>query len=567
MRSLITKSVVTALCFIGVSACNNTNVNEEQTTKVQSQKVKAKRPNVLFIAIDDLRPELGSYGSEIAVSPNIDKLAAAGLQFNKAYTQQAICGPSRASLLTGGRPDSIGVTHNYAHFRDINPDIITLPQHFRNNGYETAFAGKIFHGYNKKMSDRVLSWSKVKPAKMPARPIKLFDGFALKENQDISRKAKADLYKEYGEASKAGLGSLAKGPAFESADVPDNAYDDGYNTDVAIEMMKEMAANPDKPFFLALGMKKPHLNWTAPKKYWDMYDPKDIKLATQTTGPEGGSSLGLHPSFELRVRNGIPKMGPLGDDLSVTLKHAYLACISYVDAQIGRMIDELDKAGLRDNTIIVLWSDHGWHLGEMGTWGKATNYEIATRVPLMIWTPNMPDKNRGAQTEALVELVDIYPTLNELAGLEAPKHLDGQSFVPLLENPNREWKQAAFSQFPTPSLREWASVALKPAMRDTYFGDLIKVVEGRIKADPKIEWDRELLEEYVMGYSMRTQRYRLIAWKDVRDLNKAPIDVELYDHKVDPTETKNIAADNPELVAKLLEQLKAGGNGNLAKVN
>ncbi|MDO7085171.1 sulfatase [Pseudocolwellia sp. AS88] len=555
MPSLITKSVVTVLCFIGLSACNNNGVNNEALNK----NVEKKKPNILFIAIDDLRPELGSYGSDIAISPNLDRIAAAGLQFNKAYTQQPICGPSRASLMTGGRPDSIGVTRNKTYFRDLNPNIITLPQHFRENGYETAFAGKIYHDSDKRMVDAAHSWSKMKPAKMPKRTIELFDGFALKENQDVTRQARADLYKNYGESSISGVRSLAKGPAFESADVPDNAYDDGYNTDVAIEMMKEMAANPDKPFFLALGMKKPHLNWVAPKKYWDMYDPEDIKLSTQTEAPEGSSTLGLHPSFELRVRHGIPKMGPLGDDLSVKLKHAYLACISYVDAQIGRIVGELEKAGLRENTIIIVWSDHGWHLGEMGTWGKATNYEIATRVPLMIWTPDMPDINRGVQTEALVELVDIYPTLAELAGLTLPKHLDGQSFAPLLDNPEREWKQAAFSQFPTPALREWASVALKPAMRNTYFGDLIKVMEGRIKEDPKVEWNRELLEEYVMGYAMRTQRYRLIAWKDVRDLDKAPIDVELYDHNVDPTETKNIAAEHPKLVEQLLVQLKAGG--------
>lgn len=563
MQSLITKSVVTALCLIVISGCNNTGVDNEQLKKNN----ETKKPNILFIAIDDLRPELGSYGSDIAISPNLDRIAAAGLQFNKAYTQQPICGPSRASLMTGGRPDSIGVTRNKTYFRDLNPNIITLPQHFRENGYETAFAGKIYHDSDKRMVDADHSWSKMKPAEMPKRTIELFDGFALKENQDVTRQARADLYKKYGESSISGVRSLAKGPAFESADVPDNAYDDGYNTDVAIEMMKEMAANPNKPFFLALGMKKPHLNWVAPKKYWDMYDPKDIKLSTQTEAPESSSTLGLHPSFELRVRHGIPKMGPLGDDLSVKLKHAYLACISYVDAQVGRIIDELEKQGLRENTIIIVWSDHGWHLGEMGIWGKATNYEITTRVPLMIWTPDMPDKNRGAQTEALVELVDIYPTLAELAGLTLPKHLDGQSFAPLLDNPKREWKQAAFSQFPTPALREWASVALEPAMRNTYFGDLIDVVENRIKADPKVEWDRELLEEYVMGYAMRTQRYRLIAWKDVRDLDKAPIDVELYDHKVDPTETKNIAAEHPQLVEKLLIQLKAGGQGNLAKIN
>ncbi len=327
-------------------------------------------------------------------------------------------------------------------------------------------------------------------------------------------------------------------------------------------LMKDMLKKRDKPFFLALGFKKPHLNWVAPKRYWDLYDPAKIPLATQENGPEYGAQMGLHASFELRVRYGIPKTGPINPELAKTLRHAYLACVSYVDAQIGRMIAALEEAGIRDNTIIVVWSDHGWHLGEMGIWGKATNYEIATRVPLIIWTPDMPDKNRGKATDALVELVDIYPTLCDLAGIVPPNHLEGNSFTPLLDDPKRSWKSAAFSQFPNPALREWAANPLSPGMRETYFGPLIKEVEARIIAQQRQRWDRDLFENHLMGYTMRTDRYRLVVWKDRRHLQDKPIFVELYDHKKDPAETLNIAEKKPVLVSRLLAKFDAGWKGS-----
>ena len=224
--------------------------------------------------------------------------------------------------------------------------------------------------------------------------------------------------------------------------------------------------------------------------------------------------MGLHASFELRTRHGIPKRGPIEPELARTLKHAYLACVSYVDAQIGRMIGALEEAGVRENTIIIVWGDHGWHLGDMGIWGKATNYEIATRVPLIIWTPDMPKHTRGRATDALVELVDMYPTLCDLAGIPLPPHLEGHSFKPLLDDPDRPWKTAAFSQFPNPALREWAANPLSQGMRETWFGPLITEVEARIMAQQKDKWDRDLFENRLMGYAMRTDRYRLVVWKD-----------------------------------------------------
>jgi iduronate 2-sulfatase len=335
---------------------------------------------------------------------------------------------------------------------------------------------------------------------------------------------------------------------------------------VAIATLKELVQDPEKPFFLGYGFHHPHLNWVTPKKYWDLYDPEQIPMATHTEAPEEGAAMGLHASFELRVRHGIPKSGPIEGELARTLKHAYLASVSYVDAQIGKMIEALEELGVRENTIIIVWSDHGWHLGDMGVWGKATNYEIATRVPMMIWTPDMPDENRGAKSDALVELIDMYPTLCELAGLEIPEHLEGQSFVPLLDDPEKEWKSAAFSQFPNPALREWAANPLSPGMRETYFGPLIEEVEERIIAQQGEIWDRELFEEHLMGYTMRTDQFRLMIWKDTRFPEKEPLSVELYNLSEDPMETVNIADSHPQLVDQLMAQFNAGWQGSVASV-
>lgn len=529
-----------------------------QSTPTPSEP-EAQQPNILFIAVDDLRPEIGAYGSNIAVTPNIDKLAGEGLLFTRAYCQQAICSPSRASLMTGARPETTRISENYTYFRDVLPDVITLPQHFRNNGYETVYSGKIYHG---KFTDEELSWSRQLTGIDLPKP-NYPGGYVLEENQQIFKNNQAAIREKYGEGATSHY-ALGRGPAFEKADVPDHAYPDGYNTEAAIATMQEMVADGNKPFFLGLGFKLPHLDWNAPKKYWDLYDPAAIPMAEHTESPEQGAAMGLHASFELRVRDGIPKSGPIDGELARTLKHAYLASVSYVDAQIGKMLAALEAAGVRENTIIILWSDHGWHLGDMGIWGKATNYEIATRVPLMIWTPDMPDATRGRQSDALVELVDMYPTLSELAGLELPEHLEGQSFVPLLHDPDREWKQAAFSQYPNPALREWAANPLTPSMRETYFGPLIEAVESKIITQQGEKWDRPLFENDLMGYTMRTDRYRLVLWKDRTQPDREPLFVEVYDHQADPSETRNIADEQPEVAQQLLDQFKKGWEGNRA---
>lgn len=514
------------------------------------------RRNVLFLAIDDLRPELGCYGSPIARSPNIDALAEQGMVFDRAYCQEAICSPSRASLMTGARPDTIGIIENYTFFRDANPDIVTLSQHFIANGYEAVQVGKIYH--NKPFSDDEYSWSR-QPAGIDLP--KPFHPYALPENRETLRRNKVELEAKYGVERVKGKG-IIQGPAYEAADVPDQAYRDGYNTDVAIATLQELVAE-DKPFFLGLGFYKPHLDFIAPQKYWDYYNEADIPLATFIDPPKNGVEMGLHASFEMRVRHGIPKTGGFDEELSRKLMHAYLACVSYIDAQIGRVLAALEVAGVRDNTIIMLWGDHGWHLGEMGIWGKATNYEISARVPLVVWTPDMAESSRGFHTKALVELVDLYPTLCDLAGLEEPEHLEGTSFAPMLNNPDQPWKRAAFSQFPNPAQREWAANPLSPSMHETFFGPLMAEVEARIQKQQGDRWDRDLFENHLMGYAMRTDRYRLVVWQDMRSPEADPIDVELYDHLQDPKETLNIAADEPALVEKLLAQFRAGWQGNL----
>ncbi len=507
---------------------------------------RSSRPNILFIAVDDLRPELGCYGNTHIYSPNIDRLATQGRCFHRAYCQQAICSPSRASLLTGSRPDSIGVIENTAYFRNLNPDIVTLPEHFIRNGYNATYSGKIFHG---RMTDEKHSWNYQPNRKGLIRPITP-GGNAMPENQKIFARNKERMVALYGEASSRGL---VHGPAYEAGLVGDDGYLDGYNTSVAIQTLDDLVQQ-DKPWFLALGFNRPHLPFHAPKKYFDLYTPDQIKPTHFSQPPQGGASMGLHASFELRTRHGIPKAGPLDTSIAKELLHAYYACVSYVDAQIGRIIAALEKTNERDNTIIVVWGDHGWHLGESGIWGKATNYEIATRVPLIIWTPTMPQ--RGTPSRSLIELLDIYPTLCELAHLPRPNHLTGQSLVPVLHNPDAIIKDFAMSQFPTPALREWAANPLSPQMRETFFGPLIQKVEDRIINQQGSRWDRELFEQHLMGYSLRGNRYRYIEWRDNRDRNAEPIFQELYDHLNDPHETINVAQSKQKEVVRLSHELK-----------
>jgi iduronate 2-sulfatase len=468
-----------------------------------------QRPNILFIAVDDLRPEVGCYGSKIVRTPNMDRLAARGMIFDRAYCQQAVCSPSRSSLMTGTRPDTTKVWDLQTHFRKAIPDTVTLGQHFKSNGYFVQGMGKIYHpGY-----DDAPTWSVAWQG--PGRKAKLY---GLEESRQILQRRKKEA-KDAGK-TKEQIGKV-RGPAFEGADVPDEMFADGVVAEMAVAALKE-AKERGGPFFLAVGFARPHLPFVAPKKYWDMYDPAQIELAPNAFRPKDAPAYAVQAGGEMRQYHEIPS-GHVPDDLARKLKHAYYASISYMDAQLGKVLDQLEAQGLANNTIVILWGDHGWKLGEHDAWCKHTNVEDDTRAPLILAAPGM--KNAGKHTAALVEFVDIYPTLSELAGLKLPGHLEGLSMKPLLDEPGRAWKTAAFSQYP-----------------------------------------RTVAKQPVMGYSMRTERYRFTKWVLKTDPSKTEA-VELYDHSNDPQENQNIAGreENKELVAQLDKQFSSGWKGNLPK--
>jgi len=448
---------------------------------------QTNRKNVLFIAVDDLRPELGCYGAKTILTPNIDRIAKRGMTFQRAYCQQAVCSPSRTSVMTGARPDTTKVWDLVTHFRDAMPETVTVAQHFKQNGYFVQGMGKIFHaGY-----DDPRSWST--PWQTANAPTYATLKTAVVLDDNARKKPKG-------------------GPAFEMGNVPDDFYKDGKVAALAVETLGTLAKKRD-PFFLAVGFAKPHLPFVSPKKYWDMYDPAEIKLAPNPYRPKDAADYALTTSGELRNYQGISGEGPMPDALARQLKHGYYAAASYTDAQIGKVLDELDRQGLAKNTVIVLWGDHGWKLGEHGEWCKHSNVENDTNAPLLFSAPGM--KAAGQSSKALVEFVDIYPTLAEVAGLPLPRHLEGSSFKPLLDDPKRPWKSAAFSQYP----------------------------RGK----------------KLMGYSMRTDRYRFTVWLDREDHDKVEA-VELYDHQTDPQENSNIAKApaNSGLVNRLMAQWKQG---------
>ena len=374
------------------------------------------RPNVLFIAIDDLRTALGCYGDPLAKSPNLDRFAATARRFDHAYTQQAICGPSRTSLLTGRLPDNTRVWHNRNLFRDTCPDLVTLPQLFKNNGYQALALGKIFSGDERELDP--VSWSAPEVLKQPG-----WSNYVLRE----------DTVK-------------GKGAAYEAADVPDDGYSDGKLATLAVGTLEKLQQKKE-PFFLAVGFFKPHLPFNAPKKYWDLHDPEVFALPEQTR-VIGAPEIAYHTHRELGGYRDVPEDERVSAVEARKLRHGYYACVSYVDAQVGRLLDALQRLGLAQNTIVVLWGDHGWSLGEKDRWCKATNFECDTRVPLMVRVPGMAKP--GLPTKALVESVDIYPTLAALAGLTPPADLDGSSFVPVLQDPGARGHDHVLSQFSRP---------------------------------------------------------------------------------------------------------------------
>jgi len=454
----------------------------------------AERPNVLFFAIDDLRPELACYGHPMIQSPHIDRLAADGLRFNRAYCQQAVCAPSRISLLTGLRPDSTGIFDLQHPLRQTKPDVLSMPQYFRQSGYHTGSFGKVYHHTS---DDNGIGWTTD-----AWRPDGDWQGRGY-----VTPEAIAQIKPTVQANDKPGIG-----PAYEAGDVPDDAYPDGTTAVRAIEELRRLKAG-DQPFFLAVGFSKPHLPFNAPQRYWDLYDPEKIAIPSQTDWPESSPSFAGSSWGELRQYTDTPGSGPMSDEDSVKLIHGYYACVSYMDAQVGRVVGELERLGLRDNTVIILWGDHGWKLGDYGAWCKHTNFEIDTHVPMILSAPGKP--SAGKQTDALVEFVDIFPTLADICGLDIPASCEGASMKPLLEDPDRPWKAAAFSQYPRSKM---------------------------------------------MGYSMRSGPWRYTEWIDRKSGEVQAR--ELYDHTAGPVVARNLA-DDPEQAetVKRLSALLDGGKG------
>ena len=421
--------------------------------------------NVLFIIVDDLRPMLGCYGHPEMHTPNIDRLVQRGTLFNRAYCQFPVCNPSRTSILTGLRPETNGVQDNYAYFRDTVPNVITFPQHFKNHGYHTRSIGKIADNRTARYDE--LSWS---------APIWI-----------------------------AGLTLYSKFRSWRALDVADDELRDGQIAKRAVEVLEEIK---DLQFLLAVGFHKPHLPFNAPTKYYELYN---------TPVTDQVPHVVPHSKHEIRGYYDIPSgEEPLSEEKTLELIRGYMAATSYMDAQVGRVLDQLDMLGLTEKTIVVLCGDHGFHLGEHETWGKRTLFEVALRSPLIVSIPGQ--EHIGIKTDALVELVDIYPTLCDACRLPIPEQLEGLSMVPVIREPTSPWKSAAFS----------------------------KVGKENGKR------------------SIRTERYRYI-----EQAKNASLGRELYDHNTDPDEKVNIAnlPENSTLVSHLSEQLRAGWQAALPDVS
>lgn len=511
-------------------ACGN---SEEK--KVETNEEVTKPYNVLFVSIDDLGPNLGAFGNEHIVSPNLDEFASNGMVFRQTFCQAAVCAPSRASLMSGLRPDSTRVWHLGDKFRQLHPEMLTMPMHFHNNGYHTVCIGKIFHNY---MPDSI-SWDEpdLRP-KQFARPEWLKrDGETFYVNKETQRKQKIKRDSLVQLRPKYYADGWNNGPAWEWEDVHDSMYYDGAQTELARRTLTRLSKQ-DKPFFLALGYFRPHLPFAVPKKYWDMYDRNAIPLASNPFLPERSPVMSMNSMYELRGYDGFknlkhPKDNVMNEDTARILKHGYYASVSYVDAQFAKIIKHLKDLGLYDNTIIIVWGDHGWKLGEHNGWCKQTNYNIDIHVPMMICSPNQP--NPGKQTHRITELIDMFPSLCEIAGIEAPSYLQGTSFVPLFENPEREWKKAAFSQF---------------------------------HRRPKVTPDGGRY----MGYSIRTSKFHYVRWHTWDHEKGIAGDIvahELYDLVNDPDENKNVYDDKAysTQVQELTTQLDAGWRSALPTGN
>ena len=450
------------------------------------------KPNVLFIMADDLRCEVGCYGSP-AVTPNLDKLAKRGVIFERAFCQQAVCNPSRSSMLTGRRPDTLRIWNNSTHFRELNPDVTTIPLWFKEHGYVTRCTGKIFHNWHTKEHGDPRSWSAPE-----------FLHYA--NHGDDLPQISGDLPPNLTTLTPLKYGNTVM---CECRDVPDSAYYDGRVADEAIRVLSEIK---DKTFFLALGMWKPHAPFNAPKKYWDLYDRAKLPPLNPAR-PTNAPDIAFHPSTE--ILGPVEKQKPLTPEQAAEMRHGYFANISYVDAQIGKVIDALDQLGLADNTVIVFISDHGYHIGEHTLWGKTSNFEYDAHMPVIISDCGIK-ATRGMKTKSLAESLDMFPTLVELCGLPKPDGIEGTSLVPVLRDVNATVHDAAYTQHPRPNYYDRTPSKMPTAM----------------------------------GCSVRTDKVRYTEW---REWGTGKVMArELYDSTIDPNELRN-AIDDTGLAAARAE--------------
>jgi arylsulfatase A-like enzyme len=501
-----------------VLSCQNTfaQIVEEPT-----------KPNVLFIIVDDLKPILGCYGDPFVKTPNIDRFAKEGVVFTNTYCQQAVCGPSRASFLTGMRPDYTGVWDLETEMRNINPEILSMPQFFKQNGYITAGIGKVFDSRSVDENIDKPSWSipfykksndyypkEMGKAKGRYRGVKVLEEIEIYEKIGG---AKGLTGKELSNFIK-----INAKPSVESLDIPDNAYIDGATVLHSKDILKVLKENA-KPFFFAVGITKPHLPFAVPKKYWDLYNRDEIQLAEFRENANNSPLVAYHGAGELYKYTDIPPIASFSDvkggmelpfDKQKELIHGYYASVSYADALIGKLISTLVSLNLKDNTIVTIIGDHGWHLGDHNLWCKHSNFEQATRIPMIFKIPGI----KASKTSALAEAVDIFPTLCDATGIKIPEQLQGVSLMPILKEIKSKVKDYAVSQY------------------------------------------RRGKNMRTFGYSIRTERFRLTLWmKDFYRLYK-PFDEgyivsgELYDYDNDPLETENYY-NNKEYVSVKKELL------------
>lgn len=450
-------------------------------------------PNVLLILVDDLKPSLGAYGDRHALTPNLDRLAASGTRFDMAFCNTAVCAPSRFNLMTGARSTSLGIYGFNSDFRRRFPNAVTLPQHFMNHGYTAESLGKTYHIGHGCHGD---------PASWSSPPFKdLVIEYLTQESTGGTLTREEALF-----TNKSAAG-LPRGAAWESPDVADDAYADGRVANEAVRRLKAAAANPGKPFFLVTGFVRPHLPFSAPKKYWDLYDPQKLPMPTIEVPPTAAPGEALKRDGEIAQYRPVPERaaGVYPDELKRKLIHGYYASTSYADAQIGKVLNALDETELAKNTVVILWGDHGYLLGELGMWTKHVNYELANHIPLVIRAPGVTQP--GSSTRQIAETVDIFPTLAELCGLPkpaGPQPIDGTSLVPVLKDPAARVKDHAYHCFRLARL----------------------------------------------GRAIRTDRYRLVEWRNADEAESAAA-IELYDYTEGPVERENIAQARPEVVKEL----------------